>query len=154
VKPVGGRIQVRQARVLRQLPLAQALPRATSDVWQLTTASLSALGDVFRRRSGASLAGPVGIVQQASLALQASFADFLGLLANISVGLAIFNFLPVPALDGGRLVFLGYELLSRRRANAKVEEIVNTVGALLLLALLLGVTLFGDLGLGRRLFGK
>jgi regulator of sigma E protease len=154
VRPIGGRIHVRQARVLRQLPLAQALPRATSDVWQLTTASLSALGDVFRRRSGAQLAGPVGIVQQASVALQASFADFLGLLANISVGLAIFNFLPVPALDGGRLVFLGYELVSRRRVNAQVEGVVNTIGALLLLALLLGVTLLGDLGLGRRLFGK
>ena len=154
VTPDGGRIHVRQARDLKTLALAAALPQATRDVFELTRASVSALFDAARNRGGASLSGPVGIVQQAAVALKASLGDFVGLLANISVGLAIFNFLPVPALDGGRLVFLTYEVVSRRRVNARVEMVVNAIGALLLIALLLGVTLLGDLGLGKRLFGK
>jgi regulator of sigma E protease len=154
VTPDGGRISVRPARELKTLPLLRALPQASLDVWKMTTESLGALAAIFHRNSGVSLAGPVGIVQQAATALKASLGDFVALLANISVGLAVFNFLPVPALDGGRLVFLTYEVVTRRRVNAQVEMVVNAIGALLLIAMLLGVTLFGDLGLGKRLFGK
>jgi regulator of sigma E protease len=61
------------------------------------------------------------------------------------VVLAILNLLPVPALDGGRLVFLAYEIVSRRRVNEKVESYVHLAGFVLLLGLILAVTVFGDL---------
>ena len=107
---------------------------------------------IVRGKGTASLSGPLGIVKQASAEVKRGLADFAGILANISVGLAIFNFLPVPALDGGRLVFLGLELVSGRRVNQKAETVVHLIGFLLLLGLVLAVTVFGDLGLGRRLF--
>src|SRR6266850_225599 len=115
-------------------------------------ATPSALWDIAQGRGGASLAGPIGIVKQASAEVKRGLADFAGILANISVGLAIFNFLPVPALDGGRLVFLGIELVSGRKVNQRAETVVHLVGFLFLVALVLAVTLFGDLHLGRKLF--
>ncbi|HEX9603515.1 MAG TPA: M50 family metallopeptidase [Myxococcales bacterium] len=152
VRPENGVIGVTQDRVLIQVPLAEALPRAARDVWALNAATLQALWDIARGRGGASLAGPVGIVKQASAEVKRGLAEFAGILANISVGLAIFNFLPVPALDGGRLVFLGIELLSGRKVNQRAETVVHLVGFLFLIALVLAVTLFGDLQLGRKLF--
>ena len=152
VRPENGVIGVTQDKVLVRVSLGEAVPRAARDVWALNVATLQALWDIARGRGGASLAGPVGIVKQASAEVRRGLADFAGILANISVGLAIFNFLPVPALDGGRLVFLGIELVSGRKVNQRAETVVHLVGFLFLIALVLAVTLFGDLQLGRKLF--
>jgi len=153
VHPDGGRIQIGYARELKKLPIVQAIPRALAVTWELTAQSLGALGMLFHKGGASSLSGPVGIVQQAVVAIQRGLPEFIALLAQISVGLAIFNMLPVPALDGGRLVFLGYKIVLRRRPNAKFEQWLSLIGILLLLGLLLGVTLFGDLQLGKKLFG-
>jgi regulator of sigma E protease len=58
----------------------------------------------------------------------------------LSVALGLFNLLPLPALDGGRLMFLGYEVITRRRPNERFEAMVHTVGLLLLLGVLVLVT--------------
>ena len=152
VRPDNGRISVKQDRVLLRVPFTEAIPRAASDTWVWSGQMLGGLADVVRGRGGASLSGPIGIVKQASAEVRRGIADFAAVLANISIGLAIFNFLPVPALDGGRLVFLGIELVSGRKVNAKAETVVHLIGLLLLLALFLGVTIFGDLQLGKKLF--
>ncbi len=154
VRPERGTISVKLDHVLLRLPVAQAIPRAAKDVWALNVATLSALWDAARGKGSASLAGPVAIVRQSAAEVKRGIADFASILANISVGLALFNFLPVPALDGGRLVFLGVELVSGRKVNQKLESIVHVIGLLLLLALIISVVVFGDLQLGKRLFGK
>jgi regulator of sigma E protease len=154
VRPVNGTISVRIDKVLVRLPVAEAVPRALHDVWALNTATVAALWDVVRGKGTASLAGPVAIVRQASAEVRRGIGDFASILANISVGLALFNFLPVPALDGGRLVFLGVELVTRRKVNPRFESVVHVIGLLLLLGLLVTVVLFGDLQLGRRLFSR
>src|SRR5436853_5965850 len=120
----------------------------------LNSATLSALWDAIRGKGSASLAVPVAIVRQASAEVRRGVADFAAILANISVGLALFNFLPVPALDGGRLVFLGVELVSGRKVNQRLESVVHVIGLLLLLGLLVSVVVFGDLQLGKRLFSR
>ena len=58
----------------------------------------------------------------------------------LSAYLAGFNLLPFPALDGGRLMFLGYEAVTRRRPNARIEAHVHAIGLLMLLALILVVS--------------
>jgi regulator of sigma E protease len=58
------------------------------------------------------------------------------------VALGFFNLLPFPALDGGRLMFLAYELITRKRPNERVEAVVHTVGILILLCVLALVTAF------------
>jgi regulator of sigma E protease len=154
VRPQNGTISVKLDRVMVRLPLAEAVPRALHDVWALNAATIGALWDAIRGRGTASLAGPIAIVRQASAEVKRGIADFASILANISVGLALFNFLPVPALDGGRLVFLGVELVTRRKVNQRLESVVHVVGLLLLLGLLVSVVVFGDLQLGKRLFSR
>jgi regulator of sigma E protease len=56
------------------------------------------------------------------------------------VYLGLFNLLPLPALDGGRLVFLGYEMATRRRPNPRIEATVHMVGIMCLLLLMVLVT--------------
>ena len=154
VRPENGTISVKLDRVMVRLPFAEAVPRALHDVWALNAATVGALWDALRGKGTASLAGPIAIVRQASAEVKRGIADFASILANISVGLALFNFLPVPALDGGRLVFLGVELITRRKVNQRLESVVHVVGLLLLLGLLVSVVVFGDLQLGKRLFSR
>jgi regulator of sigma E protease len=113
--------------------------------------TLAMLGAMVRREQKAELSGPVGIAQELVRGARLGADRFLTIVWNISVALALFNLLPVPALDGGRLVFLAVELVTRRRVNEKVESWVHAAGFVLLLALLLGVTLFADLP---RFFGR
>jgi regulator of sigma E protease len=153
IHPQGGRIGVQRANVLLRLPFGAAIPRAFADVWDITTSTIAAVGAMFRGHVD-SLAGPIGIVKQASAEVRRGLGDFAQVLATISVELAIFNFLPVPALDGGRLVFLGFELVSGRKVNPRAETAVHVVGFLLLIALFVAVTLFSDLQLGRKLFHR
>jgi regulator of sigma E protease len=121
--------------------------------------TLSMLKGMVTREQKAELSGPVGIARELVRGAQVGADRFLTIVWNISVALALFNLLPLPALDGGRLVFLALELVLRRRVNEKVESYVHAAGFVALVALLLGVTLFGkqdlDLaGLVRRLFGQ
>jgi regulator of sigma E protease len=106
---------------------------------------LAGLGQVVTRKQKAELQGPLGIAQEMTRSARAGAAPFLMMVWLISIMLAIFNFLPLPALDGGRLIFLGYEMVTRRPVNQKVEAVIHTVGFVLLFGLLIGVTLFGDL---------
>ncbi|MCX5732298.1 MAG: M50 family metallopeptidase [Deltaproteobacteria bacterium] len=106
---------------------------------------LGGLGQVVTRKQKAELQGPLGIAQEMTRSARAGAAPFLMMVWLISLMLAIFNFLPLPALDGGRLVFLVYEIVLRRPVNQRAEAVIHTVGFLALLGLLLGVTVFGDL---------
>ncbi|HZX95610.1 MAG TPA: M50 family metallopeptidase [Myxococcales bacterium] len=154
VRPANGTISVGRDQVLVRLDVASAVPRAAAAVWEMNAETVSALWDMARGRGGASLSGPIAIVKQASAEVKRGLSDFAQVVATISVGLGLFNFLPVPALDGGRLVFLGIELVTRRRVNERIESAVHVAGMLLLLALFLAVVVFGDLGLGKRLFSR
>lgn len=90
------------------------------------------------------LAGPLGIYQITSTALSQGFVSLLQWVGLLSVNLGIVNLLPIPALDGGRLVFLGYEAVTRRKPNQKVENTLHYVMYILLLGLFVFIT-FNDL---------
>lgn len=85
--------------------------------------------------------GPVRIVDEFRKAFTYSMVAGIELLMILSVYLGLFNLLPLPALDGGRLVFLGYELVTRRRANPKIEAMVHMGGIMLLGIVMILVTL-------------
>jgi regulator of sigma E protease len=90
------------------------------------------------------VAGPIGMFQATSSIKQnqgmLAVVHFFGI---VSVNLAIVNILPFPALDGGRILFVIYELVTKRRVNQKFEAIVNNAGMAILLGLLLMITV-GD----------
>ncbi len=86
-----------------------------------------------------SIGGPVKIAEMAAQSAEAGIFSFLSLMALLSISLAIINIFPIPALDGGHLVFLIYEGLFRREVPTKVKVALQQVGMVLLLALMLFV---------------
>ena len=105
------------------------------------------------------LSGPVGIVSTIGTVVeesmenggvQALFLNIMTLMALLSVNLGIMNLLPIPALDGGRILMLLIELIFRKKLPAKTEGLVNLIGFVLLM-LLMAAVLFSDV---LKLFGK
>ncbi len=91
-----------------------------------------------------ALSGPVGIVGVISEAASIGWRPVVMFLALISVNLGVFNLLPFPALDGGRLFFLFIEAIRRKPINQKYEGVINVIGFALLICLMLFVT-FNDI---------
>jgi regulator of sigma E protease len=85
--------------------------------------------------------GPVRIVEEFQKAFESGLRYGIRLLMLLSVYLGLFNLFPLPALDGGRLVFLGYEMVTRRRANPKIEAMVHMGGIMILGVVMILVTL-------------
>jgi regulator of sigma E protease len=127
--------------------LGEALRRTDA----LAFSQVAVFGKLFSGGKGTKLSGPIGIGRQLLVAAREGPAAFVSLLWVISAVLAVLNLFPLPALDGGRLVFLAYEVVARRRVNARIEGAVHMVGFVALVALLLGVTVFGDLDLAGRI---
>ncbi len=140
-----GRLGVGQtARVVRAGP-AEALLAGLRVTNQRAGEILSGLGQMVTGRQRAELRGPLGIAQEMARSARAGAAPFITIVWFISIALGLFNLLPLPALDGGRLVFLVYEIVTRKRVNQRVENIVHLAGFVALFGLLIAVTLFGDL---------
>jgi regulator of sigma E protease len=108
---------------------------------------LEGLYNMIRGKVQADLSGPVGITKQMAKAASRGAVNFISMIAMLSVYLGLFNLLPLPALDGGRAVFLGVESVTRRRVDPRIEAAVHTAGFVLLFGVLLVVT-FKDI------FGK
>jgi regulator of sigma E protease len=88
--------------------------------------------------------GPIRMVEEFYKAFSTSIVQGIHLLMMLSVYLGLFNLLPIPALDGGRLVFLLYEMVTRRRANPKIETMVHMAGIMALGVVML-VVLYIDI---------
>jgi regulator of sigma E protease len=144
-----GRVGFAQGTVLVRAGPGEALVHGFRRTNANAAAQLAAFGSLFTKKQ--RVEGPVGIARQLVRGARDGIEPFLGLVWTISVVLAILNLLPVPALDGGRLVFLAYEIVSRRRVSEKVESYVHLAGFVLLVGLILAVTIFGDLP---RLLGR
>lgn len=86
------------------------------------------------------LSGPVGVSTAIGKASFAGLTTFLTLVSFITVNIGVFNLLPLPALDGGRLFFLFIELIFRRPISRKYEGAIHAVGLILLMGLMLFVT--------------
>ncbi|MFQ6049869.1 MAG: site-2 protease family protein, partial [Candidatus Paceibacterales bacterium] len=122
--------------------------------WQgiLTTGNLTlsvvrgyarAIGNVFRGvPSGVQIAGPVRIIFEIlPQAQQMGITYFMNFLGLISVYLAILNILPIPAFDGGKLLFLGIEAIRKKPVSQKIEQSVTAFFFSLLILLMIWVTI-------------
>jgi regulator of sigma E protease len=89
------------------------------------------------------LSGPVGIFDMVRSYINAGFIPLLAFAGLLSVNIGVMNLLPIPALDGGRLVFLLYELITRKKPSKKVENTINNVFFILLMLLFVYIT-FND----------
>lgn len=104
---------------------------------------LISFADLIRGRAGAAdISGPVGIVSEIGNAAKAGLATLANLAALISINLGVINLLPIPALDGGRILFLIYELIRRKPVPADKEAMVHAIGFILLIGFMLIITFF------------
>jgi regulator of sigma E protease len=86
------------------------------------------------------VAGPVGIAGVVGSASMQGIGSLFSIMAIISINLALINLIPVPALDGGRLLFVIIESITRRPIKANISQAVNAVGFVALILLMLVVT--------------
>ncbi|MFP4058351.1 MAG: RIP metalloprotease RseP [Candidatus Brocadiia bacterium] len=103
-------------------------------------------GDV----SISQLVGPVGIIQHTYLSVRRGFSHFLFLVHLITVNIGVFNLIPIPPLDGGRIVMVAYEKVRGRRPSRRLQEAVLLAGVAVVLMIFLVAT-FNDIQ--RLLFG-
>jgi regulator of sigma E protease len=105
---------------------------------------LKNIGEMLTGKQKPSFSGPVGITRALSQSAEEGAMVFLNLVMYLSIYLGLFNLLPLPALDGGRVLFLGINSLRSKDLNAKTEATVHMVGLALLLGLFVIVT-FNDI---------
>ncbi|WP_214768581.1 RIP metalloprotease RseP [Exiguobacterium sp. s133] len=118
-----------------------ALETGVTETWRMSTLIVGAVGDLVTGGVGVDqLSGPVGIVKMTDQVADSGFSMLLTWTALLSVNLAVFNLLPLPALDGGRLLFLFLEALRGKPVDPQKEGLVHFVGFALLMLLMLVVT--------------
>lgn len=119
-----------------------ALVDGAQATWNMTKMMFSALGQLFTGKAGVDeLSGPVGMINMVSQTSRYGFWYYGFLTALICVNLAIINMLPLPALDGGRIIFVIYTMITGKRVSEKVEGTVHFIGIVLLLGLMIFVTM-------------
>ena len=132
---------------LKDLTPADLLPAAANKFMYYSRLILMSLRDLITGKYGLnSLQGPVGIVTVITESAEESGFDvgyLLDIAMLITVNVGIFNLLPLPALDGGRFVFLLIEAIRRKPLKAETEGMVHFAGFALLMILMLVVT-FND----------
>jgi len=100
------------------------------------------LGGLFSGKiSLNSLSGPVGIYTVVGETRKAGIANIIFLTAYLSINLGIMNILPIPALDGGHVLFLLIEMITRKKVNQKIEAMTTNIFFALLMLLMLYITI-------------
>jgi regulator of sigma E protease len=101
-------------------------------------------GLIERRMSAKSIEGPIGIARLSGDAAREGPTAFVGLMAMVSLNLAVFNLLPIPILDGGLILLLLIEMVMRRDMSMQVKEAVFKLGMVFLMVVVVFV-LYNDI---------
>ncbi len=122
--------------------------QAFNDMWKLGKLTglmfVKVLGNFVSGGSvPAGVSGPVGIAQMTYVFLQDGFAAIIRFMALLSLSLGVINILPIPALDGGRFLFIVVQAITGKKANAKIEGYIHTAGFAFLLLFIAYIT-FND----------
>lgn len=123
-------------------PVWEAVPKGIQRGFDLFTLTKNGLIAAFSRdQGGAAVTGPVGMFQATEAVAQTGLTNLTNWVAIISLNLGIFNLLPIPMLDGGRVVFVFVEILRRgRRISPERESLVHLAGFVFLLGLIVVVS--------------
>jgi len=122
--------------------LLQGVVLTNAYTYQVITGFWSLIHDlVIRKPVGAEVSGPIGIAMLTGKIAKSGTWALLQFTALLSINLAVINFLPIPALDGGRAVFVIIEGIRRRRNNPRFEATVHQIGFFALLLLIVFVTI-------------
>jgi regulator of sigma E protease len=138
----GGEIGIQAVSEFAPITLPDAALRSVVAPTRVVRDLVVGLARIITGKEKPQLTGPVGIVKVTGQAAADSWTTYVAFLAMLSAYLGGFNLVPFPALDGGRMMFLGYEAVTRRRPNARIEAHIHAVGLLMLLALIAVVSVF------------
>lgn len=128
---------------IRYGPLA-ALGMAARTTWSLTLLTLRVLGGMLvGTASLRNLSGPIHIADYAGRSLRAGFFSFLSFIGLISISIGLLNFLPIPLLDGGHLLYYAIEAVRGRPLSDRLQALGQHIG-LAVLTLLVGLALYND----------
>lgn len=121
-----------------KLPAGMVVPAAWNLCKEAATVILDSLGKLVTTGEGLDqTAGPVGVVQMvAEQTKQGGLEIFLYLMVIISINLGLMNLLPIPGLDGSRLVFMAIEAVRRKPVSQNIEAMIHLAGYVLLLGLM------------------
>jgi regulator of sigma E protease len=127
-----------------EFTFAESVPIGTKKAFNVVWTTIRGFGKIFRGEVSASesISGPIGIAQ--IFGGEWIWQKFWGITGLLSMVLAFMNFLPIPALDGGHVVFLTYEMVSGRKPSDKFLENAQKVGMVLLLGLM-AFAIFNDI---------
>ena len=131
---------------IESYPWYQAIPKGIVATGKLTILIIQGWLDAIKNfvrglPTGVQVMGPVGIFSLTSQISQLGINYFLQFIATLSIYVALFNLLPIPAVDGGRLLFLAIEKIFKRPIPQKIEQRINTVSFLVLIILMVWVTI-------------
>jgi regulator of sigma E protease len=129
----------------RDYSAGEAIQAGLRDAWRNTAFYVQVIGRLFTGKENVrdSVGGPLMIAKQTKEAADQGMGTFWLMVAMLSIALAVFNILPIPALDGGHLMFLLYEGITRREPSLRVRMAVQQAGIMLLLAFMAFV-IFND----------
>ena len=129
----------------RKLTASESLVLSITRTWEITELTVLSVVKLIQGKLPAeTLGGPIKIAKMAGAQAREGLTALLVFIAVISINLAILNFLPIPVLDGGHLMFFTIEMLSRRPVSIKVREIAQQIGIFLLIFLMIFV-IFNDI---------
>ncbi len=129
----------------KKLGPAQALMHSVGEVYFVTTSTLKYLGSMLVGKGDSSqLGGPIRIAKISGQVAEFGIIPFLSMMAYISISLGLINLFPIPMLDGGHLMFYGFEKVLGRPLSQKTQEGFFRIGMFLLLFLMFFAT-FNDL---------
>lgn len=127
--------------ITQQEPLWRAIPMGIAECIETLALYKNGIISMIIGAAPATIAGPIGIVQLTTEAAKAGIAPLLEFAALISIILGLCNLFPLPALDGGRIIFVLLEWARRgKRVSPRVEGLIHSIGFIMLIGLLLVIT--------------
>jgi regulator of sigma E protease len=132
-----------EASVLKRYPLGGALRESLATNWRQSKLLVVTLGKLLTGRlSVRSMSGPMELADFTQESAEAGFVHLLQLMALVSLNLAIFNLLPVPLLDGGRIFILAIEAIRGRQMEQRTKEWILQAGLVMIVTLMVVVIFF------------
>lgn len=128
--------------VMNSMPLnvAEAVVQSLHTTGFVLVSMVDGIWSMITGHTNAELAGPIGVAQMAGQVAESGFVNLLQFTALLSLNLGVINLLPIPALDGGHLIVLIIEGITRRRLPAKALQYIQMTGIVILLALFVYAT--------------
>jgi regulator of sigma E protease len=119
--------------------------KAVSEMWRLGKATAVMFADVMKEFLSfggvpEGVSGPVGIAKMTGVTLEEGWQAMLRFVAMLSLSLGVINILPIPALDGGRLLFIVLEAFTGRKPSPRLEHFIHSTGFILLILFLVYIT--------------